>query len=131
MIEVQYFSRAFGASYSPLVLASIVLLSCGIIMGQVNQPFSWKWILLFSMTLMLGFLAFSKTVMLGILILLVIFAVCLVVSSERRRLLRRFVPYAIATVAVAVLAAVIAIAIGLKKPSFVLLWILFKPLGGF
>ena len=115
MIEVQYFSRAFGASYSPLVLASIVLLSCGIIMGQVNQPFSWKWILLFSMTLMLGFLAFSKTVMLGILILLVIFAVCLVVSSERRRLLRRFVPYAIATVAVAVLAAVIAIAIGLKS----------------
>ncbi|MFR5072189.1 MAG: hypothetical protein ACLTDS_08670 [Bianqueaceae bacterium] len=84
-------------------------------MGQVNQPFSWKWILLFSMTLMLGFLAFSKTVMLGILILLVIFAVCLVVSSERRRLLRRFVPYAIATVAVAVLAAVIAIAIGLKS----------------
>ena len=115
MMEVQYFSRAFGASYSPLVLASIVLLSCGLIMGQVNQPFRWKWILLFGMTLMLGFLAFSKTVMLGILILLAVFTVCLVASSQRRRLLRRVAPYVIATVAVAVLAAVIAIAIGLKS----------------
>lgn len=73
MKELNAFYRVFGACYSPTILGSYVLIACGYIIACIlaNKGKNNLYFLLIH-TLLLGLFAFSKTVIIGIFVILLI-----------------------------------------------------------
>lgn len=71
--KLQSFPRLFGANYTPLILAVIALLFCAFVLGRAlyEGRLERRFLIWFFVSLSLGFLAFSKTVILGIVVLLI------------------------------------------------------------
>lgn len=117
MQRAGHFYRAFGASYTPIILAAISLAFCGIIMGYTvhRKKASWKAIGLFCVSLAAGFFAFSKTVMIGIFILLLLLLAAVLIWFRKARLgpqLKTIGKFFAGTVAVCITVAAIGYGIG-------------------
>lgn len=117
MQRAGHFYRAFGASYTPIILAAISLSFCGIIMGYSvrREKASWKAIGLFCASLAAGFFAFSKTVMIGIFILLLLLLAVVLIwfrKAQLRLRLKSIGKFFAGTVAVCIAVAAIGYGIG-------------------
>ena len=87
MAKLGYFARAFGANYTPINLGILCLLIGGFLMGGAVLYRRWRWsdFTLFTAACLLGLFSFSKTIILGIFVLLA----ALLLLGIGQRLFRR------------------------------------------
>ena len=87
VISTGRFVRAFGCTYTPIFLGVISLCMCAFILGDVIvcQKKNVRRALLFAASSIVGLMALSKTIILGIIIQLVLFVLLLVFSSLKER----------------------------------------------
>lgn len=91
MEEIGAFMRVFGATYSPTILGGYVLLAFSFVLGCIlteKKQQKGTFALLLSIIL-LGFMAFSKTAILGILVIGFIFSIKVLLQNRKR--CRRFI----------------------------------------
>lgn len=101
------FVRAFGCTYTPIFLGVISLCVCAFILGDVIvcPKRNVRRVLLFAASSVVGLMALSKTIILGIIIQLVLFVLLLIFNSARQRkfsiknLLKVSLAYVLITVA--------------------------------
>ena len=89
-ISTGRFVRAFGCTYTPIFLGVISLCVCAFILGDVIvcPKRNVRRALLFAASSIVGLMALSKTIILGIIIQLVLFVLLLVFSSLKEKKIR-------------------------------------------
>lgn len=114
MEEMGRFVRAFGAFYSPTITGAFCLLLCAYFIAQVLKKPKYKEELAFLLiTLLIGIFAFSKTVIIGIFIVLLL-AIIFNAIIERKIHIKKCMTLCICVVCAFIIIGCVGSLIGLK-----------------